>query len=56
MLPGKLWTRKARLKSIKTIYKSALGGFEKCLISIAPMACMLHAFVYNAVDIKNFVN
>ena len=47
-----------RLKSIKIIhhrsYSPAHEEFENlCFISVAPTLCMLHAFVYNAVNVRS---
>ena len=51
--------REGRLKSIKPIHHLICLLMDKfknlCLISVAPMICVSHAFVYDAVDINEII-
>ena len=45
--------RQRSLKSITPSYLPTHGKFENlCLVSVAPMVCVSHMFVYDAVDIN----
>ena len=50
--------KEGRLKSIKTIYhliRLLMESLKICLVSVPPMVCMSHAFVYDTVNVNKIV-